>query len=76
MVKHIRNYSRHMSGQLKSRTFNPADPITVLTFMTDLAVACNHEKISEGNGMWMFQFFMRDPARAALSARLAPKRGS
>lgn len=41
VLKHIRKYARHISGQLKSRTLNPADPITVLKFLTEVAVACD-----------------------------------
>lgn len=53
--KNIAKYSRHMSENIRSRTFNAAGSITSLTFLTKLAVACDQEKISEGNYRWLFQ---------------------
>lgn len=43
--RHISKYARHILGKLKSRKFITADPVAVLTFLTEVNVTCDQEKI-------------------------------
>jgi len=61
--------TRRMEVQLKSQIFDPMDPITILSFLPAFKTACDSNGIHEGAAMWLFQFFVKKTAKAALSAR-------
>lgn len=49
--KNINKYARYVSFQLKWNTINPADPVKILTFMTELEDDCDQEKTGESSYM-------------------------
>lgn len=55
---------------MKPHIFNGTDPITILNFLQVFKTACNTNGLHEGAATCMFQFYLKEPVRALLSARI------
>ena len=62
---------KKLEVQMKNRTFDGNDQITVLGFLAKFRDACDINHLSEGVAMWCFQFFLSGQAEALLQSRLA-----
>lgn len=51
-----------MYVQLHTKRLDPAEPITVLSFLPEAQFSCHTSGLQEGIYMWMFQFFTKEPA--------------
>lgn len=51
---------------MKSENSKPSDSITILFFLLDIRRAFDRNAIYECADMWLFQHFLKDPAKAAL----------
>lgn len=76
--KHSQQYSHHISGkiakwsimmniQMKTATFKPSDPISVLSFLNNFKTVCDNKIVHKGTAVWLFPSFIPEPAQAALS---------
>lgn len=65
--------ARWMEVQLKSKMFEPIDPIKILSFLPKFKTECDENGIHEGAAMLLVQYFSRKTTKAALSARLTKK---
>lgn len=68
-----RKMKRWITGaevEMRTRLFNGSDPITILTFLSSFRSSCDSIGVHEGAALWLFQYFLRDPAKASLTARL------
>lgn len=63
-------WARRMNVQMKSACFRPSDPISVLSFLHNFKMACDSNGIHEGAAMWLFQYFIKEPAKAPLMHRV------
>jgi len=69
--KRISKMQKGMNVQLQSQKFDGTDPVTVINFLDAFQTACDTNGIHEGAAMWLFQFFLKNPAQATVKARLA-----
>lgn len=60
---------KYLNVQMKSFHFDPADPITILTFLPKFIWPCDSNGIHEVATVWMLLYFMRKTAGAALTAK-------
>lgn len=58
-----------MDVEVKSASFKPSDPISVLSFLYIFNTACDSNGIQDGAALWIFQRFMKDPAKAGFAHR-------
>lgn len=58
---------------MNSQTFDPVEPITILSFLDYFELACNTNGGHEGTATWLFHLFMKNPASAVLNACTCPK---
>lgn len=58
--------ARRLEAHLKSLNFDGFDPISI-SFLPAFQIACDTNGIHEGAAMWLFHFFVRNMASAALS---------
>lgn len=66
----ISNWARRMDAQMRSATFHPSDLISILSFLHYFKMACDSSRSNEEAAMWLLSYFMKDPAKAALSYQL------
>lgn len=53
---------------MKSQLVDGADPISILSILPALEMACNTNETQEVTAMWLFHIFMKKPVKAALNA--------
>lgn len=58
---------------MKFQTFDSLDPISILSFLSDFKLVCDTNALHEGANLWMLPFFMKHPAAAAQTERIALK---
>lgn len=55
-----------MDLQMKAAMLKPSDLIPILSSLHDFKMACVSNAIYEGAAMLLFQYFIKDPAKAAI----------
>ena len=58
-----------MDIQLRGINFNGSDPVSIINFLSTFQTACNTNGVHEGAAMWIFQFFLKDAAKALVKSR-------
>lgn len=53
--------------------FDPADPITIMSFLSTFETAYDANDIQEGEKMWLFQYYVMKTPKVVLTARLTTK---
>lgn len=57
-----------LTVQMKSETFDTAEPITILRFLKDWALACATNCVFQGAAMRLFHLDMENQARVVINA--------
>ena len=70
VAKKVAKMAKMMEVQLRSHFFDATDPISILAFLPQFKTACDTNGVHEGAETWLFQFFIKSPAKAALVARI------
>lgn len=63
--------TKHMDVQMNSSILKPSDPITVLILLHNFKIFCYSNEIYKGAAMWLFPYFIKEPAKVPLSYRLS-----
>lgn len=78
LQKQFQEYSNHISGkipiwaermdvQMKTTTFKPSDPISVLSYHDTLKTAYDINSNYKGTALWLFGHFIREPVNVSLA---------
>lgn len=59
---------RRLEVQLNSHVFSSSDPISILSLLPAFQMACNTNRIHDGDLMWLFRLFMKKPVGASLNS--------
>lgn len=65
---HIGKMVKQLEVQFKVQIFHRSDQITIFRFFPAFQMACGTNDIRKAAAMWLYHFFMKKPAGAALSA--------
>lgn len=63
-----------MDVQMKSTNFQPSDLITVLSFLHNFKTAYDRNGTNGGTSMWLFQHFMKYPAKLVSAQNVCTKK--
>lgn len=66
----VSSYHKRIDLQMVSRLFSRHYPITVLGFLMEFRNACEHNGVSEGVVIWLFQYFTDVSAKDNIKSRL------
>jgi len=66
----ISKWISRMRVQLGSKQFDPADPVSILSYLQTFKTACDTLGVNEGAAVWLFAAYMREPAKSALTMRI------
>lgn len=72
----IAKSSSRVNVQMKSATFKASDSISVLLLLRSFRIAYDSSASHEGAAMWLFQHFMKEHAKDALSHRVCAAEGN
>lgn len=59
---------KRLTVQVRYQTFETMEPMTLLSFLSDLKLACNTDGLHHGGFLKLFHLFMRKSARAVQNA--------
>lgn len=63
----ILKWSRLLMVQVKSETLDAVGPITILSSLNDLKLACKTNGVHEGAAIWLFHLFTKKLGTAVLN---------
>ena len=66
----ISKWITRMKVQLGQKQFDPADPVSILSYLSTFKTACDSIGVHEGAAVWLFSAYMKEPAKAALTMRI------
>jgi hypothetical protein len=65
--RNLSRISKRMQTHIPDdQRFDGSDPVSVIRFLEEFKDACDHNGVSEGAAMHLFQYFLLDPAKKGL----------
>lgn len=66
VLEQLAKWIEPVEKNMKDKMFDPRDPITILAFLSAFRTSCDKNGISEGVAKWLFQVYMKEPAKSDL----------
>lgn len=76
VAKRIAKTEKLMQVQMRQNTFDPANPISILSFLLTFKTTGKSNGVSEGATMWHFHSFIRNSAASITKARARLRQSS
>lgn len=71
MSNELNKMIKKRAVQMKDRTFNGKDPMSIIVFLQDFKAACNAYRIQEGAAMWIYEQYLSGRVESVIKARVA-----